>query len=139
MLKRSTLATVLTALSLSIAGTAYSQVTGGGGGQAVRQPRPAIELRRGNANLPLVRAPLGPTVSYATTSFSCTNRNGSRTTYTLSVDGGSCGTHGPNNGPADQALCGNNSGSSASANCTNGCIKTEGSGSCTQTTTPAPS
>lgn len=136
MLHRLALAAALAACSFAVAGAAYSQVVNRGGGQVAQQAEPSSALRRaGRGGIRPVSTPNGGVV-YATTSFSCNNSNGSVTTYTLSVDGGSCGTHGPANGQANQGLCGNNtSGASASANCTNGCIKTEGSGSCTQTTT----
>jgi len=138
MLHRLALAAALAACAFAVAGTAYSQAVSRGGGQVAQQAEPSSALRRaGRDGIRQVSTANGGVV-YATTSFSCTNSNGSVTTYTLSVDGGSCGTHGPANGQADQGLCGNTSGASASANCTNGCIRTEGSGSCTQTTTRAP-
>ena len=79
----------------------------------------------------------GANVAYATTSFNCTNRNGSITTYTLSVDGGSCTTQGntPTSAPNAGACRNNGTGDSVSANCGTGCGDSHGSGSCTQTTT----
>lgn len=83
-----------------------------------------------------LRAP-APGVMSATTSISCSNRNGTITTYTLSVRGGTCltdGSHG-NNGTAGGGSCaGSGNSDEATATCGRGCTKTAGQGSCTQTT-----
>jgi hypothetical protein len=82
-----------------------------------------------------LRAPT-PGVVWATTSISCANRNGTVTTYTLSVRGGACvtdGSHG-NNGTAGEGSCVGTGGDEALATCNRGCSTTIGQGSCTQTT-----
>jgi hypothetical protein len=83
-----------------------------------------------------LRAPT-PGVAWATTSISCANRNGTVTTYTLSVRGGACVTEGSggNSGTASGGSCvGGNRSDEALATCGRGCVKTAGQGSCTQTT-----
>jgi hypothetical protein len=78
-----------------------------------------------------------PGVAWATTSISCANRNGTVTTYTLSVRGGACVTAGSqgNNGTAGEGSCvGGQNGDEALATCNRGGSTTLGQGSCTQTT-----
>ena len=82
-----------------------------------------------------VTAP-GATLQQATTSISCNNSNGTTTTYTLSVRGGTCLTGGASGtgATASLAACNNGGSDEAEATCGRGCTKTTGEGSCTQTT-----
>ena len=104
-------------------------------GIAVAQNPATARVRTGVITAP---PPVNATVAHATTSFNCTNRNGSITTYTLSVGGGTCTTAGGTPTSPNQAgTCSGSGGSdTASANCGTGCGTTTGNGSCTQTTTP---
>jgi hypothetical protein len=57
-----------------------------------------------------------------------------KTVYVLSVPAGSCNAHAPTGGSANSgsASCGTDDGSSAArANCKDGCLGSEGDGSCT--------
>lgn len=97
---------------------------------------PTARLRPGQAP---IRPAAVAGIAKATTSFNCTNRNGSVTTYTLSVEGGGCLTQGTSGtvGPPNAGACRNQgSGDAVSANCGTGCGASTGTGSCTQTTTP---
>lgn len=80
----------------------------------------------------------GATVQRATTSITCPQSNGRTITYTLSVRGGSClagdlGSLVGSGGTANNAACSSSNGDEASAHCRNGCGRTSGQGSCTQT------
>jgi hypothetical protein len=73
-----------------------------------------------------------PTVAEATTSISCRQGDGSTITYTLSVDGGSCLAWGTGSNRQGRCISGADE---TKASCRNGCENSDGSGSCTQTTT----
>jgi hypothetical protein len=116
--------------------TALAVVSSAAIGTALAQNAPATARSSAGRTLtPPVNG--GATVAYATTSFNCTNRNGWITTYTLSVNGGSCTTGGrtPYSAPS-AGSCRGSSGDTATANCGTGCGTTTGDGSCTQTSTP---
>ncbi|MGH6951655.1 MAG: hypothetical protein ACREH4_12325 [Vitreimonas sp.] len=96
-------------------------------------PSPATRVRPGQVTRPPIV--VGPTIVEATTSFSCSNANGTTTTYTVSVEGGSCYTNGTTNSKPTAASCRNNTGQlAATANCAGGCGGSSGSGGCTQVT-----
>ena len=96
-------------------------------------PAAAARVRPGQVTRPPIV--MGPVIVEATTSFSCTNTNGSTTTFTVSVEGGRCTTNGTSNTRPTGATChGSGNQMAATANCQGGCGNTTGSGSCTQTT-----
>jgi hypothetical protein len=97
-------------------------------------PAPAARVRPGQQTRPPVV--VGPIIAEATTSFACSNGNGSTTTYTVSVEGGRCTTDGTATTRPTGAACRTPRGDvAASASCAAGCTGSSGSGSCTQTTT----
>jgi hypothetical protein len=141
MLHRSALVAGIALIALSAAGGAYPQSVSRNADRAVVAPQ-ATQVQRAAPSGPIIRAPLGPTIMYATTSLSCSNANGSITTITLSVNGGNCvnGTisdiDGSNVRPLGTASCSNSGGDQTSASCSQGCKGSSGSGSCTSSTSP---
>lgn len=96
-------------------------------------PSSVTRIRPGQVTRPPIV--VGPTILEATTSFSCSNANGSTTTYTVSVEGGSCVTNGTSNSKPTAASCRNSGNQLATtANCAGGCGNSNGTGSCTQVT-----
>jgi hypothetical protein len=134
MLIRSALAAAaLVALGATAAAEPAAQRNAGATVGVERAPAASARVRPGQTTRPPVV--VGPTIVYATTSFSCRNGNGTTTTYTVSVDGGRCNTNGTSNTPATGASCySSGSNLSSTANCASGCGNSVGSGSCTQVT-----
>jgi hypothetical protein len=99
---------------------------------ASAQIGPALPPRAGPGQITRPPGADAPTIAQATTSISCRQRDGSTITYTLSVDGGSCLAWGTGSNRQGRCISGADE---TKASCRSGCDNSEGSGSCTQTTT----
>lgn len=134
MFIRTSLIAALAAFGATL--SAEPDLAGRAAGDAAGQeeaPASPARLRPGQTTRPPVV--VGPLIAEATTSFSCTNPNGSVTTFTVSVEGGSCTTNGTSTTRPSAASCrAPNNQLAATANCAGGCGNSTGSGSCTQTT-----